>query len=97
MTARIEMDEKTMINFDSGRSIWEQSSVDEFGLALSIVDIYQQRTLRLALSAALYQRVCKLHSILSGFLEDTCISEAEKGTVFAESKMRPGPRTKTNS
>lgn len=88
LTARIEMDEKTRIEFDSGRSVWDQLSVDEFGLALSIVDIYQQRTLRLGLSAVVYQRVCKLHNILSGFLEDICISEAEKGTVFGESKMR---------
>lgn len=88
LTAKIEMDEKTRIAFNSGRDVWEQLSVDELGLAFSIVDIYRQRTSRLAMSTGLYERVQKLHSLLSGFMEDICVSEAEKRTVFRESKMR---------
>lgn len=88
LSASIEMDGKTRITFDGGRSVWEQLSADEFGLAFSIVDIYWQRTSRLRHSTNSYEHVHRFHNLLSGFLEDICISEAEKGTVLGESKMR---------
>lgn len=88
LTASIEIDGKTRITFDGERNVWEQLSVDEFGFALSIVDIYRQRTSRMNNLGSWYADIHTFHNLLIGFLKDICIREAEEGTVLGESKMR---------